>query len=294
MLSFRPLTIEDRPLLHQYFWNMEGRGCEYSFASLFFWGERQICTQFEHPLILSRYEDWMSYFYPGTPIYTAQLQEDAKARGIPLRYWGLTLEDAGILTRSYPDTFTVTAHRDSFDYIYDIERLCTLSGKKLQSKRNHCNRFEQDHPGYEVLPLDDSLLEQCRQFAIRWYEEHAHLHDPKDYLQEQIAIQKAFDHYHELEMEGITLFCDLGLVGFSMGNRIRENMFDVCFEKALATVNGAYPMVNREFARHLHKKYPELRLLDREDDMGIPGLRKAKESYYPDILLEKYTAEEFL
>ena len=92
-------------------------------------------------------------------------------------------------------------------------------------------------------------------------------------------------------MEGIALFCDEGLVGFSMGNRIRETMFDVNYEKALAAVNGAYPMVNREFARYLHEKYPTIRLLNREDDMGIPGLRRAKESYYPDILLEKYTGE---
>lgn len=294
MLSFRPITVEDRDLLHRVLWDAEGHGSEYSFANLFFWGDQQICTQFHTPLILSRFGNWMAYLYPRTTEYTTILLEDAKERGIPFRYWGMTLEESAALDRAFPNQFQINASRNSFDYVYDIERLCTLSGKKLQSKRNHCNRFEQDHPDYQVLPLTPDLLTQCGEFTIRWYEEHAHLHDPSDYDKEKIAIAKAFEHFDALKMEGIALVCDLGLVGFSMGNRIRENMFDVNYEKALAAVNGAYPMVNREFARYLHTQYPSIRYLNREDDMGIPGLRRAKESYYPDILLEKYVAEAIL
>jgi hypothetical protein len=294
MLSFRPITIEDRPLLHRTHWNALGHGSEYSFANLFFWGDQMICTQYDHPLILSRFGDWVAYLYPRTTKYTELLMDDAHQRGIPFRYWGMTLEESGDLDRAYPNVFSIHGARNSFDYVYDIQRLCTLSGKKLQSKRNHCNRFEAEHPNYQVVPLDDALLEQCRSFTHRWYEDHAHLHNPADYEKEQIAIEKAFQHYKSMEMDGIALFCDLGLVGFSMGNQIREDMFDVNYEKALAAVNGAYPMVNREFARYLRHKYPTLRLLNREDDMGIPGLRRAKESYYPDILLEKFVGEEIL
>ncbi len=294
MLSFTPITIDHRSVLHHFTWEATGHGSEYSFANLFFWGEQYICTQFDTPLVLSRFGDWVAYLYPGTPDFTTILMDDAKERGIPFRYWGMNKAEAEALEQAFPGEFSIEAYRDGFDYIYDINRLCTLSGKKLQSKRNHCNRFEQDHPDYRILPLDDELLEQCREFTERWYEEHAHLHDPSDYDREKTAISKAFRHFHDMKMEGIALFCDLGMVGFSMGNRIREDMFDVNYEKALAAVNGAYPMVNREFAKHLRNKYPTLRLLDREDDMGIPGLRRAKESYYPDILLEKYVAEVIL
>lgn len=294
MLLFRPITIEDRPLLHSALWSAQGHGSEYSFANLFFWGEQQLCTQYETPLVLSRFGDWCAYLYPRTTKYTELLMEDAKEREIPFRYWGMTAEEAKELEDTFPGKFTVKASRNSFDYVYDIQRLCTLSGKKLQSKRNHCNRFALDHPEYRVVPLNDELLQQCQSFTLRWYEEHAHLHDPKDYAAEQRAIAKAFDNFHQMEMEGIALFCEEGLVGFSMGNRIREDMFDVNYEKALAAVNGAYPTVNREFAKYLHSKYPEIRFLNREDDMGIPGLRRAKESYYPDILLEKFVGEENL
>ncbi len=294
MLSFRPITLEDRELLHSAFWNAEGHGSEYSFATLFFWGDQQICTEFDAPLILSRFGNWTAYLYPRTAKYTPVLWEDAKERGIPFRYWGINREEAEELEKAFPDKFSIEAYRDSFDYVYDIDRLCTLSGKKLQSKRNHCNRFEQDHPDYTVQPLTPELLEQCRGFTLRWYEEHAHLHNPSDYDREKVAITKAFDNYDTLSMDGIALFCDIGLVGFSMGNQIREDFFDVNYEKALAAVNGAYPMVNREFARYIRNKYPDIRFLNREDDMGIPGLRRAKESYYPDILLEKYIAEVIL
>ena len=118
------------------------------------------------------------------------------------------------------------------------------------------------------------------------------MHPYVDMTEEQIAINKAFDHFDLLQMEGIALDTSDGVVAFSMGNRIREDTFGVNFEKALPEINGAYPMVNREFARRIHRQYPEIRFLNREDDMGIEGLRKAKESYYPDILLEKLTAEE--
>ncbi|MBP3411992.1 MAG: DUF2156 domain-containing protein [Oscillospiraceae bacterium] len=291
MLSFKPITITERPILHKALWRAEGHGSEYSFANLFFWGNQQLCTEYETPLIFSRFGDWTAYLYPRSTALVELLRKDAEERNIPLRIWGLTAQEAQELEAAYPERFSIAPSRNSFDYVYDIERLCSLSGKKLQSKRNHCNRFEQDHPGFQVLPLDDRLLEQCRAFTHRWYDEHAHLHDPSDYEGEKRAIGKAFDHFHELEMDGIALMTEEGLMGFSMGNRIREDMFDVNFEKALAAVNGAYPTVNREFARYIRQKYPQIRLLNREDDMGIEGLRRAKESYYPDILLEKYVAE---
>ena len=92
-------------------------------------------------------------------------------------------------------------------------------------------------------------------------------------------------------MEGAALFTPDRLVAFTMGNRIRPTVFDVNFEKADATVNGAYAIINRDFARMLRARYPELELLNREDDMGLEGLRRAKESYVPDLLLDKLLLE---
>ena len=217
---------------------------------------------------------------------------DARERGFPCRIFGLLERDIARMESLFPGRFRYRPVRNSFDYIYEIDHLADLHGKKLQAKRNHCNRFEEEHPDYRVLPLDASVLPRCREFTEKWYDVHIENGSESDFSGERIAIAKAFDNFDALGMEGIALETDGKLVAFSMGNRIREDTYDVNFEKAMAQVNGAYPMINREFARLIRQRYPEIRYLNREDDMGIAGLRRAKESYTPDILLEKYLAEE--
>ena len=80
------------------------------------------------------------------------------------------------------------------------------------------------------------------------------------------------------------------VVAFTIGDRLSADTYDVHFEKAYGELQGAYAMINREFARWVREHHPEVKYLNREDDMGVPGLRKAKESYYPDLLVEKHTA----
>lgn len=181
--------------------------------------------------------------------------------------------------------------RDSADYVYTVEHLTELHGKHLQAKRNHCNRFETDFPNYRVEPLTPALLPQCRDFTEQWYAAHIENGNDSDFAGERIAIARAFDSFEALHMEGAALFTPERLVAFAIGNRIRPTVFGVNFEKADAEVNGAYAMINREFARMLRARYPALEQINREDDMGIEGLRRAKESYLPDLLLEKLLLE---
>lgn len=295
MLDFRKITLTDRPLLHERFYSLSDRGSEVSFANLFFWGDQKIAFAGDTPLFLSRFGEHYSYVIPICPQWCeliSLLRTDARERGIPFVLFGLNEREVGQLQTCFPDEFSVRQVRNSFDYVYEIDRLAELHGKKLQSKRNHCNRFEAEHPNYRVSDLTAERLDDCRAFTEHWYDAHAQYGVHDDYAGERHAIALAFDHFEALGMEGIVLETETGIVGFSMGNRIREDVFDVNFEKALAEVNGAYPMVNREFARRLRQRYPQVRYLNREDDMGIAGLRTAKESYFPDILLEKWLAEE--
>ncbi len=295
MLDFRKILLEDREVVHKNLYAAVGHGCECSFANLFLWAEQSIAFLGETPLFLCRYGDWTAYLFPqceNLQEAVDALRADAHARGIRFRIFGVTPSEAETLTALYPHRFTARSVRDSYDYVYDIERLCGLRGRKLQAKRNHCNHFEQTYPDYRVLPLTKDLLPRCIAFTQAWYEEHRDAHPYSDMSGEKAAIQKAFRCFDALRMEGIALETQDGIVAFSMGNRIREDTFDVNFEKALAEINGAYPMVNREFARLIHSRYPEVRYLNREDDMGIEGLRRAKESYYPDLLLEKIVLEE--
>lgn len=198
----------------------------------------------------------------------------------------LTRETMEQLESLYPGRFNYEADRDAFDYLYEVETLADLPGRKLQSKRNHINRFVEAFPDWHTKVITPHNLHVCEKLAEKWYESH------HDSAADRRALTKAFEHFEALAFEGIILYAAEGRpVGFSMGNRISADTFDVNFEKAFADVQGAYPLVNREFARYVRDKHPDIRYLNREDDMGIEGLRKAKESYHP-IFLEKFIATE--
>ncbi len=295
MLDFQTITPDLRERIHQNLYLARGHGSEYSFANLFFWGDQKVAFLEGEPVFLSRFGSWYSYLLPqGTdlPMAISALREDAHERNIPFRLFGLTSREMEQVSLRFPEEFSFRPMRDSFDYVYEIDRLAELHGKKLQAKRNHCNRFEANFPDYEVITLTPELLPQCREMVAQWYRTHEETHPETNFEGEKIALKKAFDHFTALHMEGIILKTREGMVAFSMGNRIRENTFDVNFEKAIGEINGAYPMVNREFARQIRGKYPAVRYLNREDDMGLEGLRRAKESYFPDVLLEKFVGEE--
>ena len=293
MLPFKKPTIADRPWIQEIYECSGFRGAEYTFANLYLWSYfyGEVC---EHNGFLCQrlnYKDIHQYIYPagcGDPKPVLDLLwEDSHAKGWPFVVRSLTKETMFALETMYPGKFTYEDNRNAYDYLYEIETLAELKGKKYQAKRNHINRFLENWPNWhtEVITLDN--LDVCRELAEKWCESHEDAGDKR-------ALDKAFAHFTELCFEGIILYAEDGYpVAFSMGNRISRDTFDVNFEKAFADVQGSYPLINREFARYIHEQHPEIRYLNREDDMGVEGLRKAKESYHP-IFLEKYIAREIV
>ena len=127
--------------------------------------------------------------------------------------------------------------------------------------------------------------------AAVWFEQYdGESSEAHDFRIEKIALDRAFDDFAGLGLEGLLLTDGGEILAFTMGNRILPDTFDVNFEKAYAAVQGSYPIINREFARYIRQTHPGVKYLNREDDMGLPGLRRAKESYHPDLLLVKLIA----
>ena len=124
-------------------------------------------------------------------------------------------------------------------------------------------------------------------FVDDWYKKRSEEDPQSDFLMEQAAISRALGYYNELELEGLMLFSHGEAVAMTLGSRMSQECFDVHFEKARADVDGAYTAINCEFAKYIRAKYPDVKFLNREEDMGIEGLRKAKESYYPHHMVEK-------
>ena len=295
MICFQPLELDQKEKYDRLFQSEGERGCEYSFVNLFIWGRQQAAFVGEQVVVFSQFNCKSIYLYPvgfGDKVQAVEaIMADAEARGIPCRITGITPEDKEILRDLFPGKFIFHYDRDAFDYIYDIHALAELSGRKYQQKRNHLNRFRDAHPDFELMPITDDNDHLARFVAQQWYELRQLANPHGNFDLELKAIKRALDHREKLGMEGLLLMVEGQPVAMTLGSPLSEDTFDVHFEKALDVADGAYAAINNGFARYLREKYPRLRWLNREDDLGIEGLRKAKLSYRPDHMIEKIWAE---
>ncbi len=291
MIDFKPIKVEDKERYQKYLLDGSDRSCEYSFVNLYLWGRQNATILHDHMVLFSQFNRKSVYPYPvgngdKKPVLDAIIA-DAKERGISCRITSLSEEAKKTLETLYPGMFRFHCDRDGFDYVYAIDDLADLPGKKYQKKRNHCNRFRTDYPDYHVESLNDDNLPKIQQMLSDWYKAKEEENPGSDFFMEQVALNKALKHYQELDMDGLVLFDGDKVLGFTMGSQLSDDTFDIHFEKAWGDVNGAYAIINYEFARYIREKHPEIRFLDREDDMGIEGLRIAKERYFPHHMVEK-------
>lgn len=294
MIDFQRLTPAQMEQYSRILFVCGERGCEYSFANLFLWGHQKVAFLHGCAAFFSHFSGKSVYPCPiGSGDKKAVIEailQDAEARGIPCRITGITPEDKAELEQMFPGRFLFCSNRDTFDYVYDIHALADLRGRKYQSKRNHFNRFCADHPDHQVLPITCELMPKVKEFVEGWFSRRRESDPNGDYLLENLATARAFNHFDEIGMEGIVLMDSGEIIAITIGSRLSAETFDIHFEKAREDVPGAYNAVNCHFARYLRMKYPDLKYLNREDDMGLEGLRNAKLSYRPDHLIEKYWA----
>ncbi len=290
MLNFQKITPDMRAEYETYLLPLR-KSCEYSFTNLCIWG-RQRATVLDGFLVLfSQFDRRTVYPYPAgqgdiRPVLDAVIH-DAQVRGIPCCITGLSREDMDKLETLYPGRFRFQCDRESFDYVYRIEDLATLKGRKFQKKRNHLNKFRTIYPHWHVEPISASNLTAVQEMAQQWYQNRMENDPTGSYALEQIALERAFAQYEKLQLDGMVLYHEDEVLAFSIASRLSEDTIDVHFEKAREDVDGAYTAINQAFAQYLHEKYPDILYMDREEDMGLEGLRKAKLSYNPDHLTEK-------
>ena len=291
MIEFRKLTPEDRERYDRLLFESGERGCEFTFANLYLWGRQRIAFIHDHAVLFSQFDRRTVYPFPvGGGDKRAALEAvmaDARQRDIPCRFTGLTEADRQLLESLYPGKFRYHYDRNSFDYVYDINDLADLKGRKFQRKRNHLNRFLVANPDHSLEVITREKLAEVQALVNEWYALRLEAEPHADYHMEMAAIGKALACREELGLEGLLLRVEGKPVAMTMGSRLNENTFDIHFEKALDIADGAYAAINNGFAKYLREKYPELLFLNREDDMGLEGLRKAKLSYNPHHMVEK-------
>lgn len=294
MIDFHRLTPAEREQYNRILFSGSERGCEYSFANNFLWGQQKVAFLQGCTVYFSHFYGKSVYPYPvGQGDKKAVIEailHDARIRGIPCRITGITSADRDELESLFPGTFLICPNRDSFDYVYDIHDLADLRGRKFQGKRNHFNRFCADHPDHLAVPLTREMLPGIKEFVEGWFARRRETDPQGDYLLENLAMARAFNHFDEIGLEGIVLMDQGEILAVSMGSRLSKDTFDIHFEKAKEGVSGVYNAINCHFARYLRLKYPELKYLNREEDMGLEGLRSSKLSYRPHHMVEKYWA----
>lgn len=258
--------------------------CEESFANLLTWGNRRGMTvaQIDGTLVCfldGRYSMPIGQNRESALCKVANLYNDTK-----IRIFGVEEADFSLLERHF--RHIRAAYRRAYsDYIYSAESLANLTGKKLAAKRNHINAFEKEHPDWTMNTITADNLAEVTAFQHKWEQ----LHEADDSLTEESEITAYFlEHFAEIGLDGLTLTVDGQIVAYSLGEPITDTVYCVHTEKALPEVRGAYQMINRQFVRRFCADYT---YINREDDTGKIGLRHAKLSYMPTMLVHKYEVE---
>ncbi|MEA3559886.1 MAG: phosphatidylglycerol lysyltransferase domain-containing protein [Candidatus Thermoplasmatota archaeon] len=187
---------------------------------------------------------------------------------------------ARFLEKEFPELET-RPHRDYFDYIYLSSDLRDLQGKRYLKIRNYLNKFRKQND-HSVEPVSLDNKDEIHDFLVRWCERKG-CQDVPFLMQERQATMFGIDNFFDLGFEGLCIRVNGQVEAFSIFEEMRSDMAVVHFEKANFDIPGLYQAVNNEAAKLLAGKY---RFMNRESDMGVPGLRKAKEKYRPDHMMK--------
>lgn len=253
---------------------------------------------------ISRYKDFIIRKYSGKGArcgYTfplgkgdvakalAEIEKDAKECGERLQFAFVTEEQKEVLENAMPARFCYSSDAGDSDYIYLRSELASLSGKAFHKKKNHFSKFVRTYPDYKYYEIGACNIYDAQKVADAWYYEHLQDEDASQ-LAEYKAIKEALENFEELGLIGGIIYVNDSPCAMTIASKINENTVDVHFEKAVGeyALNGGYAAINKLFS----EKLDGVTWLNREEDIGIEGLRKAKLSYRPKIMVKKYSAVE--
>ena len=292
-MLFKPITIDDKEAITAYTYSSNFMNCDFVFANMCSW----------HFLYKSEYaiEDgflFIRFFIKHHRVYMFpigngdlkqainKIENDAEINDNQLRIFGITPSGKERLELFFPDEFTLTANRNYFDYIYLRNDLLLLKGKKYQPKRNHYNKFTKNYH-FAYLPITREMVPECLELEYKWYQANHTEEDAEALKFENRSMMYALNHFDALGLTGGAIQVENEIIAFTYGSPVNHNTFAVHVEKADIRFDGIFSVINREFVAHIPERYI---YINREEDLGIPGLRQAKLSYRPTILLEKNMA----
>ena len=294
--DFQPLELKDRELIREFLWRYQPDTSELTFTNLFVWRSLyrwRWSTAGQWLLLLQEKEGQEPSLLP--PVGPSpRLEVTRVALGFLRKERGvlrprLERADARLVSEvSTSPELVVIPEREHFDYLYQTSDLMSLKGSKYHAKRNHISRFLQEHgAGFRFVPIGPENLELCAEFQERWCEwrrcdEDMNLRD------EWTAIRQGLADYQALKVEGAAILIGEKVEAFTFGELLNAQTAVVHIEKANPEIPGLYAMINQQFCQKYWSGVP---FINREQDLGEEGMRKAKLSYHPDRLVKKYRVE---
>lgn len=293
MLDFKPIEKEHLNLYQSLFHDDSALGCEYNFVSGYLWSrvyQLKVALFEDNTLVRAYFRDngavW-GYCMPHGENVAGAVEEilsDAAERGNDVMICYLSQQERDTLETLFPDMFTFAREPYNQDYIYTSRDLATLAGKKFHAKRNHISKFYREYSDFVRFETMEraNLIDALQVMKLWCAENNIRVQDHGEYA----AFQLACDNFEALQMRGALLYVHDKPVAMAMGCAISQKCFDIMFEKGLRAYDGVYAVINNEFAKTL----TQYEYINREEDMGLEGLRKSKLSYHPAIVYDRYTA----
>ena len=289
--DFKPIEMIDRDFLHEKFSSYQPETSELNFTNLFMWRSYygfEWSTYKDWVLILttSEKEKW-GFFPPVGPPDRSDvtyrilewLRDEKKEKNPRIRR-----ADGRLVSEVERDSrLTVCETRDHFDYIYNSSDLIQLVGRKYHAKRNHINKFRRLYT-FEYQPLSVKMIPSCIRLFQKWCE-HRNCLDDFDLRAECESVHLVFFNYNDLHVKGGIIKIDGHVMAFTVGEQITNEMAVIHIEKADPEIPQLYTVINQQFCEHT---WQDVRFINREQDLGKPGLQKAKGSYYPHHFVKKY------
>lgn len=285
-MDFNSFNAEDAEKINPFLQLRGEFSCEATFLNLLIWQslyDNRYCTKNGILFLRSSFSGRFLYSIPFGDIEQG-FEELRRETG--QEYPAIWAQDGARFDRFcelYGRYYNITESRDDFDYIYLKQNLAELTGKKFHQKRNHISAFSKQFEWrYEPLCADNVCdIKLC---SNRWFNENSG-HADQTLDTERRGIDLILDNFEKLGVMGGAIRVRDEIAAFTLASAVNDTVCDIHVEKALPEFSGAYSVINREFARALPQNF---RYLNREDDMGLDGLRRAKLSYHPDIMVKKY------
>ncbi|MCG8549498.1 MAG: phosphatidylglycerol lysyltransferase domain-containing protein [Desulfobacterales bacterium] len=279
--------LETRSLILDFLGHYPPCSCEYSFVNLFSWQNLYRYSWFFYKNTLVIHDDRsQSLFMPIgedlEPNELFALSQKSVSSGLSGNI-GLVPESYVEIWQDLDHYFTVTSDRDAAEYVYKTEDLIALKGNKLHKKKNLISQFKRRFPDFTVVPMSAEDCRNVMQFERRLLAKMPSV--PRSLVEESDAIEMAFSHWDDLGLNGLMLLVQDKIAAFAVFSPLSTDTWDIHFEKADVVFKGAAQMINHETAKFLNGT---AQYINREQDLGIPGLRQAKLSYAPHALIEPY------